>query len=178
MPASSNPTKTKHYLLVTLWLLFTFVAAGYFIQLRLVEFDPDQQLYGLSRQEVQLELEQLLALTSGDSQGKIIHFSSENCRCNKLAQRHKSSINRLASADGLGIVDYEIASLPDNFPLPSVPAIALFDKQGELAYLGPYSQGLGCGESEGMIEVVMNNLRHGMNPELILNDAKGCYCNV
>ena len=179
LPASDKSVSYGHYLLVIGWLLLTFVAAAYFIAQRLVEFDPQRTLATLSQEDMQRHFSTLIPINEREANtGKVIHFSSANCRCNRISAAHKSSINLSARQGGLHVIDVELAATSSELPVPSVPAIALFDDKGELAYFGPYSQGIGCGESRSVVEVVLNNIRHGFNPELIVDQAKGCYCNV
>jgi hypothetical protein len=44
-------------------------------------------------------------------------------------------------------------------------------------YLGYYSIGLACSESNGYVEAVLQNYAQGYNSNLIISDAKGYYCH-
>lgn len=178
MPASNKKAGIRHYLLVGMWLGCTFFLAAYFIQSRLVPFDPQGQLMEVNQDKLSASLLFSNQDISLEGKGTLIHIWSSDCRCNTLALGHKRDVSKQAESDNFHVLDVELDDIPGSSIIPSTPAVALIDSQGQLAYFGPYSTGLGCGESSGLIEVALNNLRHGFNPGLIVYEAKGCYCNV
>ena len=174
---SKKPVKTYHYLIVLIWLLFTVIAAIYFISGRLVAFDPESKLSARSGNFVIEELKRIDQLKGIDLSDTIIHFTSENCSCTQYSEAHKKEINIKASKDGFNIIN---VSLPANLItiVPATPAILVVDKAEQLLYFGPYSIGLACSESNGYIETVLQNYGKGYSASLIINDAIGCYCNL
>lgn len=174
---SKKPVKTYHYLIVLIWLLFTVIAAIYFISGRLVAFDPESKLSAKSGNFVIEELKRIDQLKGIDLSDTIIHFTSENCSCTQYSEAHKKEINIKAGKDGFNIIN---VSLPANLItiVPATPAILVVDKAEQLLYFGPYSIGLACSESNGYIETVLQNYGKGYSASLIINDATGCYCNL
>ena len=79
--------------------------------------------------------------------------------------------------DGFEVVNANIT--PDDFTLlPSTPSILIVNEVGKLIYLGPYSAGLACSESNGYVELVLKNNAKGYSSNMIVNDLEGCYCNL
>ncbi|MEJ2801074.1 DUF6436 domain-containing protein [Comamonadaceae bacterium PP-2] len=60
--------------------------------------------------------------------------------------------------------------------LPASPAVALWDRQGRLAYAGPYSPGLVCSSANSFVEPLIDRLVEGQTIEPIGMLAVGCYC--
>lgn len=69
-----------------------------------------------------------------------------------------------------------IASLPGSEQLPASPAIAIWDRQGRLAYFGPYSEGAVCNASNSFIEPVIQALLANRPVQADNTLASGCYC--
>ena len=60
--------------------------------------------------------------------------------------------------------------------LPASPALAIWDRDGKLAYAGPYSEGLVCNSSNSFVEPVLDALTQGRHVSLASGLAVGCYC--
>ena len=60
--------------------------------------------------------------------------------------------------------------------LPASPALAIWDRDGNLAYAGPYSEGLVCNSSNSFVEPVLDALTQGRQVSLASGLAVGCYC--
>ena len=178
MQASNDPPKKFHYLLVAVWLLCTFLLAGNFIADRLVPFDPQGKLANANGVEILTALGLDSDKLRDSRNGTLVHITSEACFCSDFTLEHQSILDEMALQDELKVVRISDEKIDKGKLIPSVPAVALLDANGKLAYFGPYSEGLACTESNGLVEVVMNNLRHGFNPELVVNDTTGCYCKV
>lgn len=177
MLASNNKITRLHYCVFFIWLLLTLIAAVYFITKRLVPFDPNGQLTGKNGTVVLSEISQIKALKGVDLSGKIIHFTSANCGCSEYSEAHKLSINELAKQDEFNVLNIKLSS-DESMLIPSTPAILIVNKRNKLIYLGPYSAGLACSETNGYVELVLNNNAKGYSSELIINDLEGCYCNL
>ncbi|WP_372767766.1 DUF6436 domain-containing protein [Pseudoalteromonas sp.] len=115
----------------------------------------------------------------GDVSGAVIHFGTEDCFCLKVAEEHVNSIKLLATK-----MDYKNYNIQLDkqlkLKLPSVPAVAVINKQSSLSYLGPYSTGMFCAEGKGLVEPYLLNSSTKQNffGAAIITDAKGCYCNL
>jgi len=174
----SNKKITRvHYAVFILWLVFTVVTAIYFISGRLVSYDPEEKLTGQDSVFVMQELRKIAQLNSVDLSDTIIHFTSDHCSCTQYSEAHKKEINEQAGLTGFKVIN---VNLPANLStiIPSTPSIMIVSDTQTLLYLGPYSIGLACTESNGYVETVMNNYVKGYPSNLILNDASGCYCNL
>ena len=181
MPASNNITR-YHYVVFLLWLCLTLVAAIYFIGNRLILFDPLNKLSGKGSSVIIENIKQNIQLSSSMSgsfnlSNTIIHFTSDNCSCTQFSKDHKVAINDKAIGDAFRVINIK---LPEESPIiiPSTPSILIVNKAEELLYFGPYSAGLACSESNGYVETVLQNYANGFNSNLIINDVKGCYCNI
>lgn len=54
-----------------------------------------------------------------------------------------------------------LAGLPGSEHLPASPAVAIWDRQGHLAYFGPYSEGAVCNASNSFVEPILKALLDG-----------------
>lgn len=184
LPASNNfgnkqnesSTPLHLYIIVAVWLISTVLAAIYFIGDRLVAFDPKQKLAGISQTTLVNRIITEFALPD-HMPNTLINFVSETCSCNQISEPHRSDVNKKASKDNMSVIN---VILPNNFSgiIPSTPAILALNKKSELIYFGPYSEGVSCGSGKGMIDLVMYNYKKGYNAQLIVENSKGCYCNV
>lgn len=177
MLASNKKITRTHYIVFFIWLIFTFIFTVYFITGRLAPFDPLNRLTGKDSSLLMAELKQMEGLKGVNLNQTIIHFTSDGCTCSQYSEEHKNIINQQAEVDGFNVINIE---LPENVStiIPSTPAILIISKTEDLLYLGPYSVGLACSESNGFIEIVMKNYMKGYSASMIVNDAKGCYCNT
>ncbi|KAE8236751.1 hypothetical protein A4X03_0g9338, partial [Tilletia caries] len=70
-----------------------------------------------------------------------------------------------------------IDELPGSANLPASPAVAIWDGQGQLAYFGPYSEGLTCSSSNSFIEPILEALAEGRKVDASNTLAVGCFCD-
>jgi hypothetical protein len=68
-------------------------------------------------------------------------------------------------------------SLPGAEHITSTPAVAIWDREGRLAYFGPYSEGLTCNASNSFIEPILLALLDSRSVSATHNMAVGCYCS-
>jgi hypothetical protein len=54
--------------------------------------------------------------------------------------------------------------------------VAIWDRNGKLAYFGPYSEGLTCNSSNSFIEPILHALNEGREVSATHTLAVGCYC--
>ena len=62
-------------------------------------------------------------------------------------------------------------------PLPASPAVAIWDRTGQLAYFGPYSEGATCTSSNSFIEPILEALSAGRPVSASNTLAVGCFCD-
>jgi hypothetical protein len=55
--------------------------------------------------------------------------------------------------------------------------VAIWDGQGQLAYFGPYSEGLTCSSSNSFIEPILEALAEGRKVDASNTLAVGCFCD-
>lgn len=144
------------------------------------------------------------ALFSGDSLSlppelagpgpiRLVHFWDPACPCNVGNQQHLAEL--IEHYAPLGVEFYgvqkpgshgrlpatldriqSLPTLPGAERLSVSPAVAIWDRQGKLAYFGPYSQGATCNASNSFIEPILQALSDGRAINATNNMAVGCYC--
>jgi len=135
----------------------------------------------------------LPAELAGPGKIRLVHFWDPACPCNVGNQQHLAElIERFAP---LGVDFYSVqkpgshGQLPSTLqairPLPGLPgaehltvspAVAIWDRNGQLAYFGPYSQGATCNSGNSFIEPILQALSEGCSVNATHNMAVGCYC--
>lgn len=165
-------TKSQCWILV-LWISFTVLAFAYFIDNKLVDFDAEHKLENMTAQEFAPHLSPFLG--TNDNVSRIIHFSKKNCDCQQTSELHIKEINNLASESHFDIINIE---LKEHDIIPSVPSIAIMSKTGEVIYYGPYGQGIACSQTAGYAQTMLKNYLKGYVSNVIIKDAKGCYCSL
>lgn len=130
---------------------------------------------------------------SGAGPIRVVHFWDPACPCNVGNQQHLSEL--LATYVPQGVEFYAVqkpgsqgqlpASLGAIKPLTTLPgaehlsvspAVAIWDRSGQLAYFGPYSEGVTCNASNSFIEPVLQALTQGRSVNATHTLAVGCYC--
>ena len=157
--------------------MFTLIAAVYFIRNRLAPFDPEGKLKGKDSHFIMQHLRQIDGLQTVDLSDTIIHFTSNDCSCTQFSEDHKMSIDKKAKIDGFKVININLSSDHPSF-IPSTPSIAIINKSNKSLYFGPYSVGLACSESNGYVEVVLQNYAKGYSSNFVIRDVEGCYCHL
>ena len=135
----------------------------------------------------------LPAELAGPGPIRMVHFWDPACPCNVGNQQHLSEL--LATYAPQGVDFYAVqkpgthgqlpATLGAIKPLPTLPgaerlsvspAVAIWDRSGQLAYFGPYSEGITCNASNSFIEPVLQALTQGRSVNATHTLAVGCYC--
>ncbi len=135
----------------------------------------------------------LPAAIAGPGRVRVVHFWDPPCPCNVGNQQHLTElIARFA-----GEVDFYVwqkpgshGQLPESLqalkPLQTLPgaeymsaspAVAIWNAEGRLAYLGPYSEGAVCTSANSFIEPVIEALLAGRPVDSTATLAVGCYCS-
>lgn len=167
-------TKFQFGVLV-LWISFTVLAFSYFITDRLVEFDENNKLENIKTQTLGSYFTHFITQENNKKGNKIIHFSQKDCDCYQSSEAHISDLNRIASANNFDIIN---VVLDEDDIIPSTPSIAVIGDSGEVIYYGPYGQGVACSQTAGYAQTVLNNYLKGYVSNIIIKNAKGCYCEV
>lgn len=131
---------------------------------------------------------------AGPGPVRLVHFWDPACPCNVGNQQHLAGlVERFAPQ---GVVFYSVqrpgshGRLPANLvaltaldglpgldQLPASPAVGIWDRQGRLAYFGPYSEGALCTSANSFIEPVLEALLAGRPVDAANTLAQGCFCD-
>lgn len=130
---------------------------------------------------------------SGPGPIRVVHFWDPACPCNVGNQQHLTEL--LASYVPQGVAFYSVrkpgtqgqlpatlnaikplATLPGADHLSASPAVAIWDRNGQLAYFGPYSEGTTCNASNSFIEPILQALSNNRPVKATHTMAVGCYC--
>ncbi len=164
-----------------LWQAYTTFQARY-----LRPFDNQTTLFDGSQLHLPPEL-------AGPGPIRVVHFWDPACPCNVGNQQHLGDL--VSQFAGQGVTFHvlqkpgshgqlpanlsalkPLASLPGSEHLPASPAVAIWDRQGRLAYFGPYSEGAVCNASNSFIEPILKALLDGRQVSASNTLAVGCYC--
>ncbi|WP_449430675.1 DUF6436 domain-containing protein [Pseudomonas putida] len=165
----------------TLWWAYDNFQSRY-----LRPFDNQATLFDGSQLRLPAEL-------AGPGPIRVVHFRDPACPCNVGNQQHLGDlVSHFAGQDvtfhvlekpgshGQLPADLSalqaIANLPGSEHLPASPAVAIWDRQGNLAYFGPYSEGAVCNASNSFIEPILKALIQGRQVTASNTLAVGCYC--
>lgn len=174
-------------LIAALWLLAMLAALWWFQSRYIRPFDERPVVFN----GADLRLPDALL---GSGRIHLVHFWDPACPCNAGNQAHLAEL--MARYDSLG-VDFHgvqkpgsdgrlpeslaslrpLSSLPGSGQLPSSPAVAIWDRDGQLAYFGPYSAGLTCNSSNSFIEPVLKAVLAGRRVANTNALAVGCFCD-
>lgn len=172
----SNSVITKLQLgILIVWLSFTIAAFSYFIDGKLVDFDSSQKLKNIEHTDISNYLSHYITHNNNDNMQTILHFSTPECDCQQFSEKHIIDINNLASSHGFNIKNI---SIKQDKVIPATPSIALIDSAGSVIYFGPYGQGIACSQTSGYAQTMLNNYVKGFKANIVIKDAKGCYCDV
>lgn len=160
---------------IFVWLSFTIAAFAYFISDRLVSFDEFHKLKNIDNADISNYLSHYLPPNNNGSMQTILHFSTINCECQQFSEAHINEINNLGISHGFNIKNITINQ--DDM-IPATPSIALIDSTGSVFYFGPYGQGLACSQTTGYAQTMLNNYVKGFMANIVIKEAKGCYCEV
>lgn len=136
---------------------------------------------------------QLPAGLAGPGKIRLVHFWEPACPCNAGNQQHLAEIMQEFG----DFVDFyhvqkpgtsgqlakplrdmrPLQDLPGSEQLPASPAVAIFNKEGTLAYFGPYSEGAVCTSSNSFIEPVLEALQQDRSVAAANTLASGCFCD-
>jgi hypothetical protein len=189
---SSAQMKPGHKILVfscltTVWLI-ALLAALWWYQNRFIRpFELRSELFSA-------EHLRLPAALAGPGPVRLVHFWDPACPCNLGNQQHLAelvehfaplgvsfhAVQKPGSRGQLPAQLQNIAPLPmppGAEQIPASPAVAIWDRQGQLAYFGPYSEGAVCNSSNSFIEPVLQALLENRPVQATATLAAGCFCD-
>jgi len=107
----------------------------------------------------------------------VVHIiSQDSCLCQLTASRHIHEVKGKVSSIGKTNITVNIEDTPGlSDILSSTPAIAVFDDEERLIYLGPYSTMVGCLSGNGTVEPYLDS--KAALGAIIPLEATGCYCS-
>jgi hypothetical protein len=173
--ALNNKVKKTHLFIIFIWLGSTVLAFAYFINGRLVDFDVDGKLNTIDNHQLAIALSSYTDALINHEKSTILHFSQPDCKCQQYSHDHIQDINKIASEHHFNIMNIRVKK---DSVVPVTPSIAILDDQGDIVYFGPYGEGLACSQTSGYAQTVLHNLLKGYAANLIIKEAKGCYCKV
>ncbi|MEO0442325.1 MAG: DUF6436 domain-containing protein [Pseudomonadota bacterium] len=167
--------------LVATWAIAMIVLMYLLAQNNQVNFDPDGRLM-LASMSLDFDSQVIDAFypIQQQTKGTVFHLTDENCGCNPLSRSHIRKLDKLFMANRFTVHTVDLAQYPTLASIiPSIPAIIIFDQQGGLGYLGPYSSGFFCSPNTSMIETVADSIIHNRHiGATVISDSTGCYCRV
>lgn len=124
---------------------------------------------------------------------RLVHFWDPACPCNVGNQQHLAELIEHFGPQGVAFYAVQkpgsssrlpatlsalqpLAQFPGAERLPASPAVAIWDRSGELAYFGPYSEGVACNSRNSFIEPILAALSAGRTVNAGNTLAVGCFC--
>ena len=174
-------------LLIMLWGLSMLVAYWWYEARYLRSFGEQTALfYGK-----QLRLPDELA---GPGPIRLIHFWDPSCPCNIGNQQHLTELIKRFGPQGVSFYAVQtpgshgqlsdvlnalktLPALSGSYKIPASPAVAIWDRTGQLAYFGPNSEGATCTSSNSIIEPILDALNAGRPVHANNTMAVGCFCD-
>jgi hypothetical protein len=184
--ARSRRTTLLAWLIAAAWLAALAAAFWWFEARYLRAFDERATLF----HGAELRLPASLA---GAGDIRVVHFWDPACPCNVGNQQHLADLMAHYAARGVsfhvvrtpgsdaalpGPLNglHPLAGVVGSDQLPASPAVAIWDRRGELAYFGPYSSGFTCKADNSFIEPILDALLDGRVVVASNNLASGCFC--
>jgi hypothetical protein len=174
-------------LLILLWAAAMLAAYWWYEARYLRSFSEQTALfYG-----EQLRLPDELA---GPGPIRLVHFWDPACPCNVGNQQHLAELIERFGPQGVSFYSVQkpgssgqlpstlsalqpLTELAGSTQIPASPAVAIWDRDGQLAYFGPYSEGATCTSSNSFIEPILDALSAGRPVNASNTLALGCFCD-
>jgi hypothetical protein len=131
---------------------------------------------------------------AGPGRIRMVHFWDPACPCNVANQQHLAElVEHYGGAQGVDFYSVQkpgthgqlpstlnaikpLVNLPGAERITASPAVAIWDREGHLAYFGPYSEGATCNSGNSFIEPILKALSAGRAVNATHTMAVGCYC--
>ncbi len=131
---------------------------------------------------------------AGPGPVRFVHFWDPACPCNVGNQQHLAEL--LARYRERGVAFFVVqkpgskgqlpkplqgltplAGLRGSEQLPASPAVGIWDAEGRLAYLGPYSEGAACNAENSFVEPILEAILDGRAVRAANTMAVACFCD-
>ncbi|SHL37312.1 DUF6436 domain-containing protein [Phytopseudomonas punonensis] len=185
--ARSSRTILLACLIALLWIVAMIAAFWWFEARYLRPFDDRTTLFSGSELRLPAEL-------AGPGEIRLVHFWDPACPCNVGNQQHLGELLTRYAERGVQFYSVQkpgsvgklpqalsalqpLAGLDGSENLPASPAVAIWDKHGELAYFGAYSSGFTCTSGNSFVEPLLDALLDGRKVRADNNLANGCFCD-
>ncbi|MFT6267397.1 MAG: hypothetical protein ACJAVV_000194 [Alphaproteobacteria bacterium] len=168
--------------MITVPLWFMIALIGLFFASKNTEkpFDPAGILYYASnKSDFDLHVNSILfGALNTPLNNVVVHITrSSDCLCQLTATRHIKSVKDTVKYIGKRNVTIYIENIKGlSNILTSTPAVAVFDAQGDLSYLDPYSTGIGCLSGNGSVEPYLDT--KSTLGAIVPLESTGCYYKV
>ena len=124
---------------------------------------------------------------------QVLHVWQDDCPCNAGHEAYIGEMTRRFSEQGVRFA--RAGSLPggrgdilEGLPYwllptawaewPGGPSVAIWDADGRLVYVGPYSDGASCNQDSSFIEPVLQALLQGRTVNAARYDTLACLCEL
>lgn len=125
---------------------------------------------------------------------QVVHVWRADCPCNGGHQDYIEDMTERFSSQGVlfaragqkeaerlpaALKSLPYWSIPEQWAhWPGAPSVAIWDAEGRLAYVGPYSDGAHCTTDSSFIEPVISALLEGRRVSIHAQDAVACLCDL
>lgn len=185
------PIRRKYLIASLLAILWgsTMLAAFWWFEARYLRtFEGERaELFSGNVLELPAELQ-------GPGPVRFVHFWDPGCPCNVGNQQHLAELlERFADTQvafyalqrpgSKGRLPEQLAALKPlthlggASQLPASPAVGIWDTQGRLAYIGPYSEGAVCRSDNSFVEPIIEALLAGREVRATNALAVACFCD-
>jgi len=136
----------------------------------------------------------LPAVLQGQGPVRFVHFWDPGCPCNVGNQQHLTELIQRFSDQPVAFYAVQkpgskgqlpehlaalkpLSNLGGATELPASPAVGIWDQNGELVYLGPYSEGAICSSDNSFVEPILDAILGGRKVRATHSLAVACFCD-
>jgi hypothetical protein len=161
-----------------IWVVVVIGGLAYSGLQRQVEFDPEQKFaMAAMSAEFAPSVTSMMAQQYPALSKTVIHIQQAGCHCNFSNDIHVDRLDFTLEHSGYRSLHVPASSIPAGIVLPSLPAIMVFDEQGQLGYFGPYASGYFCSTDTAIVDRFLDNiLTNTQLGSAVVSDGYGCYC--
>jgi len=191
-PQSSAMSTRRKYLIagliVLLWSGAMLTAFWWFEARYLRTFEGERaELFSGDALQLPPELQ-------GPGPVRFVHFWDPGCPCNVGNQQHLEELLKRFAEQPVTFHEVRKPGSSGRLPpslqalqpldglvgaeqLPASPAVGIWDQQGELVYIGPYSEGAVCSSANSFVEPILDAVLAGRRVRATHSLAVACFCD-